>query len=49
MGRENSYLAQQATMEHDEIAFWWNLAKKEYVWPHDRNKTYVKKQEVPTI
>jgi hypothetical protein len=49
MGRENSYLAQQATMEHDEVTFWWNLAKKEYVWPHDRNKTYVKKQEVPTI
>jgi hypothetical protein len=49
MGRENSYLAQQATMENDEVTFWWNLAKKEYVWPHDRNKTYVKKQEVPSI
>jgi len=49
MGRENSYLAQQAEMEVDEVTFWWNLAKKEYVWPHDRNKPYVKKQEVPII
>jgi ASC-1-like (ASCH) protein len=49
MGRENSYLAQQADMEGDEVNFWWNLAKKEYVWPHDRNKSYVKKQEAPII
>jgi hypothetical protein len=49
MGRENSYLAQQADMEDDEVTFWWNLAKKEYVWPHDRNKNYVKKQEAPII
>jgi hypothetical protein len=49
MGRENSYLAQQAEMEVDEVTFWWNLAKKEYVWPHDRNKPYVKKQEAPII
>ena len=49
MGRENSYLAQQMSMESDEVNFWWGLAKKEYVWPHDRNKTYVKKQETPTI
>lgn len=49
MGRENSYLAQQATMEVDEVTFWWNLAKKEYVWPHDRNKAYVKKEEAPII
>ena len=49
MGRENSYLAQQGNMEGDEVTFWWNLAKKEYVWPHDRNKVYVKKQEAPII
>ena len=50
MGRENSYLAQQANnMESDEVNFWWGLAKKEYVWPHDRNKNYIKKQEVPSI
>jgi hypothetical protein len=49
MGRENSYLAQQSVMEIDEVNFWWSLAKKEYVWPHDRNKAYVKKQEVPTV
>ena len=48
-GRENSYLNEQSKMEGDEISFWWNLAKKEYVWPHDRNKTYVKKQEAPII
>jgi hypothetical protein len=48
-GRENSYLAQQSLMDSDEVSFWWNLAKKEYVWPHDRNKTYVKKQEAPII
>jgi hypothetical protein len=36
-------------MEVDEVTFWWNLAKKEYVWPHDRNKPYVKKQEAPII
>jgi len=49
MGRDNCYLAIQAEMEADEINFWWSLAKKEYVWPHDRNKTYIKKQEVPLI
>jgi hypothetical protein len=49
MGRENCYLASQAEMESDEVNFWWSLAKKEYVWPHDRNKTYIKKQEVPLI
>jgi hypothetical protein len=48
-GRENSYLSQQVSMENDEVNFWWNLAKKEYVWPHDRNKSYVKKQEAPII
>jgi hypothetical protein len=48
-GRENSYLNEQTKMEADEVTFWWNLAKKEYVWPHDRNKTYVKKQEAPII
>jgi hypothetical protein len=48
-GRENSYLSIQSKMDNDEISFWWNLAKKEYVWPHDRNKTYVKKQEAPII
>jgi hypothetical protein len=48
-GRENSYLNEQTKMDGDEITFWWNLAKKEYVWPHDRNKVYVKKQEVPLI
>jgi hypothetical protein len=48
-GRENSYLNQQTKMDGDEVSFWWNLAKKEYVWPHDRNKTYVKKEEIPLI
>ena len=48
-GREDSYVSQQANMEGDEVTFWWNLAKKEYVWPHDRNKTYVKKEETPII
>lgn len=48
-GRENSYLAMQGDMENDEVTFWWNLAKKEYVWPHDRNKTYVKKEEATII
>jgi hypothetical protein len=48
-GRENSYLSEQSKMDGDEVTFWWNLAKKEYVWPHDRNKTYVKKQETPVI
>lgn len=48
-GRENSYLNEQSKMEGDEVTFWWNLAKKEYVWPHDRNKTYIKKQEAPLI
>jgi len=49
MGRDNCYLATQTQMESDEVNFWWSLAKKEYVWPHDRNKTYIKKQEVPLI
>lgn len=49
IGRENSYLTEISQMDSDEVAFWWNLAKKEYVWPHDRNKTYVKKQEAPII
>jgi hypothetical protein len=48
-GRENSYLSEQSKMEGDEVTFWWNLAKKEYVWPHDRNKNYVKKEETPLI
>lgn len=48
-GRENSYLTEQSKMDSDEVNFWWNLAKKEYVWPHDRNKTYTKKQETPVI
>ena len=48
-GRENSYLNQQTKMDNDEVTFWWNLAKKEYVWPHDRNKVYVKKEEIPLI
>lgn len=48
-GRENSYIATQSKMEPDEVNFWWNLAKKEYVWPHDRNKAYVKKEETPVI
>jgi len=48
-GRENSYLNEQTKMEADEVTFWWNLAKKEYVWPHDRNKAYAKKQEAPII
>jgi hypothetical protein len=48
-GRENSYLSEQTKMESDEVNFWWSLAKKEYVWPHDRNKTYAKKQETPVI
>jgi hypothetical protein len=48
-GRENSYLNEQSKMDADEVSFWWGLAKKEYVWPHDRNKTYVKKQEVSSI
>jgi hypothetical protein len=48
-GRENSYLNEQTKMDGDEITFWWNLAKKEYVWPHDRNKAYVKKEEISLI
>jgi hypothetical protein len=48
-GRENSYLSIQSNMDNDEVNFWWNLAKKEYVWPHDRNKTYVKTKETPII
>jgi hypothetical protein len=48
-GREDSYLAEQTKMDSDEVSFWWSLAKKEYVWPHDRNKVYVKKQEAPII
>lgn len=48
-GRENSYLSEQSKMDGDEVSFWWNLAKKEYVWPHDRNKAYVKKQDAPII
>ena len=49
MGRDNCYLASQANMDEDEVNFWWSLAKKEYVWPHDRNKAYVKKQEAPIV
>jgi hypothetical protein len=49
IGRENSYIAKQINMDSDEVTFWWNLAKKEYVWPHDRNKNYIKKQEAPII
>jgi hypothetical protein len=49
INRENCYLAEMMQMEGDEVNFWWGLAKKEYVWPHDRNKTYVKKEETPVI
>lgn len=49
IGRENSYITKQINMDSDEVTFWWNLAKKEYVWPHDRNKNYIKKQEAPII
>lgn len=49
INRENCYLAEMSKMDGDEVNFWWSLAKKEYVWPHDRNKTYVKKEETPVI
>ncbi len=49
INRENCYLAEMSKMDGDEVNFWWGLAKKEYVWPHDRNKTYVKKEETPVI
>jgi hypothetical protein len=46
LGRENSYLVKlHKEMDDEEVEFWNKIPKQEYVWPHDRNKTYTKKDK----
>lgn len=49
-GRDDSYLDRlNKEMDEDEANFWFNLASREYVFPHDRNKTYVPKKETTFV
>jgi glycosyltransferase involved in cell wall biosynthesis len=40
-GRPNSLMANLMNeLSEEEVKFWWNLAKTEFLWPFDRNKTF---------